>query len=135
MSWPRPVVPSRWLVDGPSRGAKMIAVGSSFAITPGNAPTRQKSTSSPKPTLAFLLDLIAVAIRSRARAIGLRARPPIPGNGLSRPWPVTVASDGIWIIAILASAPRPGVEQRGRDIRNQDRDQHGDGDQQEQRLH
>src|SRR5215469_1869316 len=78
-------------------------------------------------------------MRTSARTAGERPRPalPVPGRmSVSSIVPTgSVVALGTLIAMALPRVPGPWVEQCGRYIREQDRHQHGDRDQQEERLH
>src|SRR5580700_4857075 len=88
------------------------------------------------PAVAFLLARTARQILPTAcepAAAGPAAICPGAGSGLpAGVWlgPVDIPIVAIW----LPRRPGARVEQRGRDVREQDRDEHCDGDEQEERL-
>src|SRR6266536_742244 len=114
MSCPSEVVPSRWSPDGGRAGGKASLFGSVTDVNScGTAASTMKTPKITRP-------IRALRLRSTERR-----KPPPRRRGVGGAGAAVVSN------AVTASPLRPGprVEPRGREVAEQHRDQHGDGEQ------
>src|ERR1700733_3172691 len=126
MSWPYEVVPSKCAEEVPKSGMYVVALGLACAMRPGKSERKMNTTKMPKPTIAFLLDRSA------------RQKLPRDPRRICRRWSGSSGTPLVSRMAVTTASlrgPRARVEQRHDAVSDQNGEQHGDGDEEKQRLH
>src|SRR5450631_4781548 len=126
MSCPKAVVPSRCCRDGVRLTSKARSCGSCTEVKScGKAASTQKIRKMTSPAMALRLLRMAVTTDPPGRPLGTRGALEL------------ALAAALAITAVIASpvGPGAGIERESREVADQHRQQDGDGDQQEQRLH